>query len=360
MPRSSGSARRKSKAPPSCSVPCRTSSMFARCSRASRKSQEDAAARRAGLGVHRSRPSLRASGGVAGRLPRSAVRQFTRTPLPEEFVIADLTTEALPAFEPADAFTRVMKAGYRSFLGVRVPAREQEIELAFWSKRPGAFTPRDLPVARRIADHIALSISHEQLVEAERHAAEVAGTRRAARSARADALRGARIEDADSRRRPVRGMARCVEEGDPGRGDGHDRAGHRRVRHGQGSRRPLHPSGIRAQPRPVRGVELCGAPRAVARVGALRLRARRVHQRPAGQTRPDRAGRRRRAVPRRSHRDEPDRAGEGAARAAGTRIPAPRRHSTPEGQHSGGGGDQSRPRGRRWSAATSARTCSIA
>ena len=96
-----------------------------------------------------------------------------RAPMPKEFVIADLTTEALPVFEPADAFLPVIAAGYRSFLGVRLPAREQVFELAFWAKRPGAFAVSDLPVARRIADHIALSISHEQLVEAERHAAEV-------------------------------------------------------------------------------------------------------------------------------------------------------------------------------------------
>ena len=55
---------------------------------------------------------------------------------------------------------------------MRVPAREKVIELAFWSKRPGAFEPRDLPAARRIADYMALSVSHEQLVEAERRAAE--------------------------------------------------------------------------------------------------------------------------------------------------------------------------------------------
>ena len=36
----------------------------------------------------------------------------------------------------------------------------------------GAFEQRDLPVARRIADYVALSVSHEQLVEAERQAAE--------------------------------------------------------------------------------------------------------------------------------------------------------------------------------------------
>ena len=40
------------------------------------------------------------------------------------------------------------------------------------SKRPGAFEERDLPLARRIAVYVALSVSHEQLVEAERQAAE--------------------------------------------------------------------------------------------------------------------------------------------------------------------------------------------
>ena len=57
-------------------------------------------------------------------------------------------------------------------MGVMLPAREQVIELSFWSKGVGAFDQRDLPLARRIADYVALSVSHEQLVEAERQAAE--------------------------------------------------------------------------------------------------------------------------------------------------------------------------------------------
>jgi two-component system response regulator FlrC len=36
----------------------------------------------------------------------------------------------------------------------------------------GAFAEHDLPLARRIADYVALSVSHEQLVEVERQAAE--------------------------------------------------------------------------------------------------------------------------------------------------------------------------------------------
>ena len=93
-------------------------------------------------------------------------------PFPRESIITDISTEPLPIFEPADAFAPVIAAGYRSFMSVRVPARDQVIELTFWSKQPGVFTALDLPTARRIADYIALSVSHEQLVEADRQAAE--------------------------------------------------------------------------------------------------------------------------------------------------------------------------------------------
>ena len=95
-----------------------------------------------------------------------------KTPLPRELIITDITTAPLPVFEPADAFAPVIAAGYHSFMGVMLPAREQVIELSFWSKGLGAFDQRDLPLARRIADYVALSVSHEQLVEAERQAAE--------------------------------------------------------------------------------------------------------------------------------------------------------------------------------------------
>ena len=95
-----------------------------------------------------------------------------KTPLPRELIITDITTARLPVFEPTDAFAPVIAAGYHSFMGVRLPAREQVIELTFWSKGVAAFNQRDLPLARRIADYIALSVSHEQLVEVERQAAE--------------------------------------------------------------------------------------------------------------------------------------------------------------------------------------------
>src|SRR5262249_37823995 len=42
----------------------------------------------------------------------------------------------------------------------------------FWSKQRHAFDERQLAVARRIADHVALAVSHEQLAEMSRQAAE--------------------------------------------------------------------------------------------------------------------------------------------------------------------------------------------
>ena len=95
-----------------------------------------------------------------------------KTPLPGELIIADIATAPLPVFEPADAFAPVIAAGYHSFMSVRLPARDQVTDLSFWSKDVGAFDERDLPLAHRIADYVALSVSHEQLVEVERQAAE--------------------------------------------------------------------------------------------------------------------------------------------------------------------------------------------
>jgi transcriptional regulator with PAS, ATPase and Fis domain len=87
-------------------------------------------------------------------------------------IIDDFTTETLPIVEPADLGERIVAAGYRSLLVVLAQARDQQMGLGFWSKRPQAFAPRDVPVARRIADHVALAVSHEQLAEAARQVAD--------------------------------------------------------------------------------------------------------------------------------------------------------------------------------------------
>jgi transcriptional regulator with GAF, ATPase, and Fis domain len=87
-------------------------------------------------------------------------------------IIDDLRTAALPIAEPVDLRERLVTAGYRSLLTVVARARDQLMCLGFWSKRPGAFEAEDLAVARRIADHVALAVSHEQLPEAARQVAE--------------------------------------------------------------------------------------------------------------------------------------------------------------------------------------------
>src|SRR5712692_5548694 len=98
----------------------------------------------------------------------------TNDPKPKDgfIVIDDFTTATLPIVEPADLRERIVSAGYRSFLAVLTRARDQEMGLGFWSKRTHAFGPQDVPVARRLADHVALAVSHEQLADAARQVAE--------------------------------------------------------------------------------------------------------------------------------------------------------------------------------------------
>jgi transcriptional regulator with PAS, ATPase and Fis domain len=88
------------------------------------------------------------------------------------FIIEDLAAETFEVVEPPDFWNRIRADGYRAMLLVGVKAREQQLGLLFWSKQPHAFQKRDLPVARRIADHVALAVSHEQLAEAARQVAE--------------------------------------------------------------------------------------------------------------------------------------------------------------------------------------------
>jgi transcriptional regulator with GAF, ATPase, and Fis domain len=88
-------------------------------------------------------------------------------------IIDDLTLYERPAiYDPPDTRERTVQAGYRSVLGVGLSARDQQLSLSFWSKRVGAFTRDQVPVARRIAEHVALAVSHQQLAEAASRAAE--------------------------------------------------------------------------------------------------------------------------------------------------------------------------------------------
>jgi len=102
--------------------------------------------------------------------------RFTKTDdsePPEGFMIVDdFTTAVLPIVEPVDLRERIVAAGFRSLLVVLARAGQQSMGLGFWSKQVRAFSRDDVQVARRVADHVALAVSHEQLAEAARQVAE--------------------------------------------------------------------------------------------------------------------------------------------------------------------------------------------
>ena len=104
-------------------------------------------------------------------------------------IIDDLVSSApKPAtVEPPDHRARMIEAGYRSALGVLVRAAHQRFVLHFWSKRAHAYSEADVPLARHVALHVALGVSHEQLAAAA-HEAAVARARTQRLEARVKAL----------------------------------------------------------------------------------------------------------------------------------------------------------------------------
>ncbi len=90
----------------------------------------------------------------------------------EDVIIGDLTAEELPMGRGTNPTPRLVARGYRSLLATVMRAGAQVLGLAFWSKRPYAYERGHLPLARRIADHIAVAVSHEQLATAARDDAD--------------------------------------------------------------------------------------------------------------------------------------------------------------------------------------------
>jgi transcriptional regulator with PAS, ATPase and Fis domain len=89
-----------------------------------------------------------------------------------EIIIEDLLAWSPAKTEHHGQPTRVVAAGYRSLLGVVTRVREQPVTLTFLSKQPRAFSRHDVALARRIADHVTLAVSHEQLAKAARQASD--------------------------------------------------------------------------------------------------------------------------------------------------------------------------------------------
>ena len=75
-------------------------------------------------------------------------------------------------YDPPDHRQRVVAAGYRSVLAVCLAARDQQFGLQFWSKRVTGFHLDQVLIARRIAELVALAVSHQQLAEAVTRVAE--------------------------------------------------------------------------------------------------------------------------------------------------------------------------------------------
>jgi transcriptional regulator with GAF, ATPase, and Fis domain len=110
-------------------------------------------------------------------------------------IVDDLATDKPQVtYDPPDTRQKIVAAGYRSVLVVCLSARDQQFFLQFWSKRVRAFTPVQVPIARRIALHVALAVSHEQLSEVARRATEAQ-----ARAERLEARVRSLSEELDSR-----------------------------------------------------------------------------------------------------------------------------------------------------------------
>jgi transcriptional regulator with GAF, ATPase, and Fis domain len=122
-------------------------------------------------------------------------------------IIDDLTTYVKPGvtFDPPDHMERLTAAGFRSLLSIMLSARDQRFFLQFWSRQMKAFRTEQVPLARRIAEHVALAVSHEQLAEAGRRAADAQ-----ARAERLQARVRSLSEELDSRS----GYGRIVGESD--------------------------------------------------------------------------------------------------------------------------------------------------
>ena len=81
----------------------------------------------------------------------------------DEVIIGDLRSGAAGATAAPHAMERLVGAGYRSVLGVSTLAPEPLVRVAFWSKRPMAFTRAHVPLARRIAYHLGLGTQSRTL-----------------------------------------------------------------------------------------------------------------------------------------------------------------------------------------------------
>jgi transcriptional regulator with GAF, ATPase, and Fis domain len=104
---------------------------------------------------------------------------FVDAPLPEPALLNEPWEYRIIddlAADPRYAQSPTVAAGMRSVLGlpIRFDGRLQ-YGVNFYSRALAAFTPDDAPIGRRIADHLALALSHHRLAETARQSAELEG-----------------------------------------------------------------------------------------------------------------------------------------------------------------------------------------
>jgi transcriptional regulator with GAF, ATPase, and Fis domain len=88
----------------------------------------------------------------------------------ESYVIKDAVGEIAPESVRGRLFTRL---GARSALRVPIPLGSGVFgSLLFYSRQPESFNDGDMGFARRVAHHLALALSHQQLAEAARRSTE--------------------------------------------------------------------------------------------------------------------------------------------------------------------------------------------
>jgi transcriptional regulator with GAF, ATPase, and Fis domain len=112
------------------------------------------------------------SGEPVADLPRDVSVEKKPKHESDEEVIADV--EALPNVDAAAEHRRFTRAlGVRSLLRISLRLEGGLVgELVFLSQTPGLYSPEDLVIARRVADHVSLALSHQRLAEEQRRAAE--------------------------------------------------------------------------------------------------------------------------------------------------------------------------------------------
>jgi transcriptional regulator with PAS, ATPase and Fis domain len=108
---------------------------------------------------------------ATGGFPDLPSQGFMAT-LPDDLIAGDLITNALPVTRGVNPTETLVALGYRSVLSLSTPVRDQVLTIGFWAKQPHVYDRDDLPLAHRIAGHLAVAVSHEQLARAARQAAE--------------------------------------------------------------------------------------------------------------------------------------------------------------------------------------------